>query len=172
MPLSNDKRTNFLVVDGNRWSLTGYKGFWSGSTKQLIIRDIWNTYRDLIIGSSYPHCVKLSGKSGRGKSVFLRYLIFYILLEAKKRYNDGSTVEEHLTDPRIAFMDRNRILYHITKEKITIFPNLTDLVTEVGYPHFYFSDNVDFDDVGAGSLVTMAVTGGDADVLKEFVATQ
>jgi hypothetical protein len=107
-----------LVVDGNRWSLSS-SVFWTESTTQLIVREQWITYRDLIL-SSYPHCVKLTGKSGRGKSVFLRYLMFYILLKAKQLGNDvGSTAAEHLTDPRIAFMDRDKVLYHITKDKIT-----------------------------------------------------
>jgi hypothetical protein len=38
----------------------------------------------------------------------------------------------------------------------------------VGRPHYYFSDNEDVDDAGAGSLVTMALSSGDANVLKEF----
>lgn len=59
-------------------------------------------------------------------------------------------------------------MYHITKENISIFGNLLELVAVVGQPHFYFSDNVDVDDASAGSLVTMALSSGDSDVLKEF----
>ena len=158
-----------LVVDVNRWSLSS-SASWTESTKSLIIRELWVTYRDLIL-SGYPHCVKLIGKAGRGKSVFLRYLIFYILLEANKLCSQAQTTPptaEHLTDPRIAFMDRDKILHHITKENITIFRNRFELVSAVGQPHFYFSDDEDVDDAGAGSLVTIALTSGDTDVLKEF----
>ena len=161
-----------LVVNTNRWSLLSSKVFWAESTKALIIRDLWVTYRDLIL-SNYPCCVKLTGKSGRGKSVFLRYLIFHILLEAKKRSNHAESTgtlptADHSTDPRIAFMDRGNLLYHITKDEITIFGNQYELVAVVGQPHFFFSDNVDVYDAGDGSLVTMAISSGDSDVLKEF----
>lgn len=159
-----------LVVEANRWSLNSTV-VWAESTNLLIIRELWVTYRDLIL-SGYPHCVKLIGKSGRGKSIFLRYLIFYILLEAKKLCNDVQTAlpsAEHLTDPRIAFMDRDNVLYHITKETKITFGNRLELLAAVGQPHFYFSDNVDVDDAGAGSLVTMALTSDDTnDALKEF----
>lgn len=156
-----------LVVEANRWSLNGTV-FWAESTNLLIIRELWVRYRDLIL-SGYPHCVNMSGKSGRGKSVFLRYLIFYILLEAKKLCQETTLpTAEHLTDPRIAFMDRDNILYHITKETMTTFANRLELVDVVGQPHFYFSDNVDVDDAGAGSLVTMALSSGDTHVLKNF----
>lgn len=151
-----------LVEDGQQWSLSS-SAFWAESTKMLVIRDRWVAYRNLML-SRYPHCVKLTGKSGRGKTVFLRYLIFYILLEARKRTRS----EECRTDPRIAFMDRDKVLYHITKDGITPFGSLLELIAAVGKPHFYFSDNVDVDDAGAGSLVTMALSSGDADVLKEF----
>lgn len=56
-----------LVEDGQQWSLSG-KVFWAESTKLLVIRDRWIVYRNLIL-SRYPHCVKLTGKSGRGKTV-------------------------------------------------------------------------------------------------------
>lgn len=161
-----------LVVDTIRWSLLSSKVFWAESTKVLIIRDLWVTYRDVIL-NNYPCCVKLTGKSGRGKSVFLRYLIFHILLEAKKRNNHAQSTgtlptADHSTDPRIAFMDRGNLLYHITKDEITIFGSHHELLAVVGQPHFYFSDNVDVYDAGAGSLVTMAISSGDSDVLKEF----
>ena len=97
-----------LVVDGQQWSLSSTV-YWAESTKLLVIREWWITYRNLIL-SDYPHCAKLTGKSGRGKSVFLRYLIFYILLEAKKLGNVvWSSTAEHTTDPRIAFMDRDNV---------------------------------------------------------------
>jgi len=122
-----------------------------------------------MILSSFPYCVKLTGKSGRGKTVFLRYLVFYILLEAKRR-SERSTSEEisNLTNPRIAFVDRDRKLYHITKEKIILFDSYFELKASAGQPHYYFSDNIDFSDASAGSLVTMAVSSGDTEVLKEF----
>lgn len=98
-----------LVVETNRWRLTSSKVFWAESTKVLIIRHKWATYRDLILRDN-PRCVKLTGKSGRGKSVFLRYLIFHILLEAKERSNHAQSTgtlhtPDHSTDPKMAFMD-------------------------------------------------------------------
>ena len=156
-----------LVVDGQQWSLSSTV-YWAESTKLLVIREWWITYRNLIL-SDYPHCAKLTGKSGRGKSVFLRYLIFYILLEAKKLGNVvRSSTAEHTTDPRIAFMDRDNVLYHITKDKIIPCGSRLELIAAFGRPHYYFSDNVDVDDSGAGLLVTMALSSGDADVLKNF----
>ncbi len=160
-----------LVIDGNRWSLSNSSVSWTESTNTLIIRELRVTYRDVIL-NRYPHCVKLIGKSGRGRSVFLRYLIFYILLEAQKLVIDDAQrtphVDTHLTDPRIAFMDRDNVLYHITKETITVFGSLRELVSAVGQPHYYFSDDVDINDARAGLLATMALESWDGNVLKEF----
>ena len=155
-----------LVIEPIQWSLPE-NVFWTDSNK-LIIRDIWITYRDMI-SSSFPYFVKLTGKSGRGKSVFLRYLIFYILLEAKKRCEITTSDEpSNLTDPRIAFMNRDKKLYYITKEKIILYDNYFVLVASEGKPHYYFSDNVDISEASKGSHVTMALSSGDTEVLKDF----
>lgn len=148
----------------NLWILSG-SVYWAESTTQLVIRESWITYRDMILSGS-PCCVNLKGKSGRGKSVFLRYLIFYILLEIGTV--DATSRQEHRTNPRIAFMDRDAVLYYITKDSITLYSDRYNLVAAVGLPHFYFTDNVDVDSASAGSLVTMALSSGDTVVLKNF----
>lgn len=153
-----------LLKGVNQWILSS-SVYWAEATTLLVIRERWIEYRDMIL-SSYPCCVKLAGKSGRGKSVFLRYLIFYILLGAAEL--DTADAPEHLTHPSMAFMDRDGVLYHITKDSIEWYRDFYHLVAAVGQPHFYFSDNVDVDNAGAGSLATMALTSGDADVLKNF----
>ena len=151
-------KDGFVEKEDSQWILTG-SVFWAEATTRLVIRQRWIEYRDRILrNSSKSRVVLLTGKSGRGKSVFLRYLIFYILLETK----------EYLTDPSIAFMDRDAVLYHITKDSIALYGSLINLKAAVGTPHFFFSDNVDVDSASAGSLVTMAISSGDTDVLKEF----
>lgn len=160
---------NHLYEEDSHWGLSS--AFWAESTKILYIRPIWVKYRDVIL-DNYPHCAKLSGKSGRGKTVFLLYLLFYILRLAKQLssavHDHEAPPPVHLTDPLIAYMDRERMLYLVTKDSICLFHNLAALTAAAGKPHFYFSDNVDVDDAGAGSLVTLALTSGDEDVLKNF----
>lgn len=111
----------------------------------------------------------MTGKSGRGKTVFLRYLIFFILLEAKaarKSKKVGDT--DYVTNPRIAFVDRDQTIYFITTDIITTYNNRAELVAETGHPHFFFSDSSDVDDAGAGSHLTMALSSGDNELLKNF----
>lgn len=167
--------------------------YWGDGTSTLVIRSGWEQFRDAIFNCR-PTYVILTGKSGRGISVYLRYLIFYILLVAKKASNtvdkkasaqstdtansneDAAHVslntyggECHVTDPRIAYMDSTGKLYLITKDSVTPVANIYELLAADGArPHYYFSDNADINTDIRGTLVTIAACSGDIDTLKHF----
>jgi hypothetical protein len=112
----------------------------------------------------------MKGKSGRGKSVFMKYLIFYILFEAKRRREEATSSaklidnEQHLFAPKIIYVDRERQnKYLITLDSIAhIDQNLN------GDEHYYFSDNVDIKESFCSfPCVTLALTSGGSTVLKE-----
>jgi hypothetical protein len=71
-------------------------------------------------------------------------------------------------NPRIAFLDRDKSLYLVTKLSIQLFGSPQELVSLTGKPHYFFSDNQDVNEANAGSFVTMALSSGDTEVLKEF----
>lgn len=105
----------------------------------------------------------ISGKAGRGKSMFLLFLIFEILLCA--RSGTPSALIENLEPPAdvvILYIDRSRKRYRVTTQGIE---NYNGKAADITY---CFSDNVDISDAKVGSALTLAVTSGDTDVLKEF----
>jgi hypothetical protein len=112
--------------------------------------------------------VKLTGKSGRGISVFLRYLIFHILLSARaKNVEQEAKNPEHIYNPTIVYMQKGDFVYVLTKDSIAVHTNLMEALLKHKRPHYLFADNVDVDDLH-GTEVTMALSSGDADVLKTF----
>lgn len=75
-------RDNKLIQDGDLWSLAdGTK--WDGSMTSLLVTSDWKALADIIMSQLESSNLMLTGKSGLGKSVFLLYLIFKIMLEAK-----------------------------------------------------------------------------------------
>lgn len=121
----------------------------------------------------------LNGKAGRGKTVFLVWFMFRILLDAKEARrirqqsqsfsnylfekvfgSSDSTVPDHMYNPVISFCDREKQTYHITLDSFQ-----ADKVK--GRVHYFISDNVDIA-FPAGSVLNLAATSGDLGVLHEF----
>eukprot|EP01033_Poteriospumella_lacustris_P017567 gene17567-12571_t len=103
------------------------------------------------------------GKAGRGKSMFLLFFMFEILLCA--RSGTASELIEGLEPPAdvvILYVDRSQTKYLMTTHaiKIDTDENSADIT-------YCFSDGVDISDATVGSVLTLAVTSGD-EVLKEF----
>jgi ABC-type uncharacterized transport system fused permease/ATPase subunit len=73
--------------EANKWRLTGENISLGPRNQTLLIRENWVSLRDQILQGTLvsPQYLIMKGKSGRGKSVFMKYLIFYILFEARRR---------------------------------------------------------------------------------------
>jgi len=137
---------------------------WAATTNVLLIRDCWKRLRDLLetqLGAN----VIINGKAGRGKSVFLLYLIFDIIFTAieRRKRDDGAIAadEEHLKSPLIVFVQRNGTKFLISVDTV-------ELLNSPVSPHYYVSDNIDVSHGNVGSILTICATSGDADSLKEF----
>ena len=149
--------------DGTKWSLP--KGVvWMDSTNQVLIRDSWREIFSIMLISKN---VILMGKAGRGKSVFILCAIFDILYCAKRGIPSllSSTADRFPTDPKIVYVDRGGVRHFVTLDVFRILPNNGTLPMGV---HYYFSDNVDVLHASLGSLLTLAATSGDKNVLKEY----
>lgn len=157
-----------------QWSLTG-DASWSVNRSILLIRQVWIKLRNLILSMrdssmrGRVNLVMLKGKSGRGKSVFLLHLIFFILLTAKKEKmspNSSSKDNAHKTNPTILFVDRVGIAHIVKVDSLNIVKRDTAAATYK--PDYYFLDNYDMPNNGTCSRLTLALTSGDEGVLKEF----
>ena len=108
--------------------------------------------------------VLLKGKAGRGKSLFILCIILEILYCTK--HNSPSllcpSAGPFPTDPRILFIDRENNRHLVTLNEVTLLL-LTPKV------HYCFSDGVDLGFNSIGSLLTVAATSGDKEMLKQFV---
>lgn len=128
----------------------------------MLVRQCWKDLLAIILTKRH---VILKGKAGRGKSLFVLWAIFEILLCAKR--GEPSIVcptANFPRDPRIVFVDRLNVKYLVSASGICI-------LSGDGWPpnvHYCFSDNQDIGDAWVGSLLTMAVTSGDVTVLREF----
>jgi len=78
--LVDDKRIITTEEDVMIWSLPADGNvYWDGSpTKRLVIQPQWLQLYTALIGGAQTH-VLLEGKAGRGKSVYLRYMILRML---------------------------------------------------------------------------------------------
>ena len=139
---------------------------WIDSTERMLVRESWKKLFAIVLAKSH---IILQGKAGRGKSLFALFVIFEILHCARngKTSSDllpfGNSVE-FPADPSIVYVDRNGIKHLATLHDVTVYDG-------PGRPlgtHYYIADNVDIGDAHVGSLLTMAVTSGDVNVLKEF----
>ena len=136
------------------WSLPSNENiFWDGvATQRLIIPSEWsNLYNNLIY--NHHHIVHLYGKSGRGKSLFLRYMIIR-MLEDMNISNDITIayVIEESTNTNTKFW--------ITKYNITV---INDILTA---PDYLILDNVDSNlDIQANKL-NLGVSSDDKKLTK------
>lgn len=156
------------------WKLTKAISWGDDGIFKLLIRDDWVKLGGVILSLSRspaePFCVLLKGKSGRGKTVFMKYLVFRILLDAKEKCREHlgplptSDEDNYLYAPRIVYVDRDGQAHLITVDSVTVLPQHE----RPPKAHFFFSDNTDIKN-GAyiGTRVTLALTSG-AVVLKEF----
>ena len=155
-------RDNKLIQDGDLWSLAdGTK--WGGSMTSLLVTSDWKALSHVIMSQLESSNLMLTGKSGRGKSVFLLYLIFKILLEAKFKKNSVQEIEK--TDaskkelnPVILYVDRSGISHYVTIDQVLIKDTRAGTSKVI---HYYFADDFDISTSNLGSHVTMAVTSGD-----------
>lgn len=150
---------NGLTRAGRIFTLTGGMA-WLDTTKRMLVRTCWTDMASILSGKSHG---VVKGKAGRGKSMFLLFLVFEILLCA--RSGSASEFIENLKPPPnvvIMYIDRSSNKYRVTTQGIENYNGKAAGVT------YCFSDNVDVSDANVGSALTLAVTSGDADVLKEF----
>lgn len=113
------------------WSLPSNENiFWDGvATQRLIIPSEWsNLYNNLIY--NHHDTVHLYGKSGRGKSLFLRYMIIRML--------EGMNISNDITIAYVIEESTNtNTKFWITKYNITV---INDILTA---PDYLILDNVD-----------------------------
>lgn len=138
---------------------------WIDFTSEILVRDCWKT---LLRNMFSNEMVILTGKAGRGKSIFLLFAIFEILLCAKNRTTPSDypndAVQRFPEYPVVVYVDRAGVKHRVTCDEVVI-------VESKAWPvgtHYCFSDNQDICDAQVGSLLTMAVTSGDVLVLREF----
>ena len=152
------------------WRLNGPVSWGSDGVFELVIRDDWIKLRDFVLEHTpaTPICMALNGKSGRGKTSFLRYLIFYIILAAKERKkavgrtSTTAQLVEHLVNPIIVYVERSGEAHYITASGVCK-PH-----SEQAPPHYYFSDGNDIlGGAYCGSCVTVALSS-EAGQLPEF----
>lgn len=153
-----------LQMDDSFWTLTETTPWDDGNVFSMLIRENWVRLREFFLSGEQVKAVLLEGKSGRGKTLFSKYFIFHILLEAKRLSASGTdltSIPEHLIAPRILHVGENGMIHHLTVNGVEILSS-TDCYQQ---PHYYISDNVDIL-VGAflGSHLTLAF----GDKIREY----
>ena len=154
-----DKKREITVEDGSTiWSLPPDGNiYWDGSsTKRLVIQPQWlQLYAQLIVGAQ-TH-VLLEGKAGRGKSVFLRYMIIR-MLEDPDIPNEATFayVDKYGKDGSRTFWVKKN---GITVEVMEHIPQR---------PDYLLLDNVDSNLSMRAEKLNLGLTSGDREVLKEF----
>ena len=154
-----DKKRVISVDNGSEiWSLPEDSNvYWDGSsTKRLVIQPQWLQLYTQLIGGTETH-VLLDGKAGRGKSVFLRYMIIRML--------EDPVITNEVT---IAFEEKYGTIgsrtFWIKKDGIAV--EVMDHIIE--RPTYLFLDNVDSLLSMRGEKLNLGLTSGDREVLKEF----
>eukprot|EP01031_Cornospumella_fuschlensis_P026761 gene26761-32338_t len=131
--------------------------FWDGSSHRLIIQPQWlQLYKQLIDG--VEHTVMLEGKAGRGKSVFLRYLIIRMLEDPAIPID--ATFAYEVKDNTIG----NTHIFWIAKRGVSVAVVMR--ITEV--PTYLLLDSVDSALHLRGRKLNLGLTSGDSEVLKKF----
>jgi hypothetical protein len=150
-----------LSEDGTTRSLKDDM-IWMDSTRRLLVRVCWRDLLGIVLSTKH---VLLKGKAGRGKSLFVLFVIFEILCCAKqgRATSDLCAASAILipTNPRIVYVDRGNTMHLVTLTGVSV------VTKRPARPDYYFSDNVDIMDANIGTQLTMGVTSGD-DILKEF----
>jgi hypothetical protein len=153
-----DKKRVITVEDGcDIWSLPedGHI-LWDGcSTNRLVIHPQWLQLYAQLINGAKTH-VLLEGKAGRGKSVFLRYMIIRMLEDA--------AIPNEAT---FAYVVKDSIgtscTFWITKT------GSVDSVKRIPKePTYLFLDNVDSALNRRGEKLNLGLSSGDREMLKEF----
>jgi hypothetical protein len=150
-----------LTQDGRVWILEG-GAQWMDSTNRMLVRDSWTGIASIL---TKKRNAILRGKAGRGKSLFLLFFMFEILLCAKNGV--ASNLINDLQPPQdvvIAYIDRSGTKHCVTVTGVKIF-------SDPGWPahvSYCFSDNRDVADANVGSILTLAVSSGVEAVLQEF----
>jgi hypothetical protein len=152
------KRNITTEEDCEIWSLPEDGDFyWDGSfTKRLVIQPHWLQLYDQLIHGAQTH-VSLEGKAGRGKSVFLRYMIIRML-------EDPDIVNEATIAYKVKDSTGNYFTFWIAKNGISM-----NEVKEIPERSDYlFLDNVDSALSLRAKKLNLGLTSGNKDVLKEF----
>ena len=154
-----DEKRKITVEDGcTIWSLPeDGQVFWDGSsTNRLVIQPQWLQLYAQLINGAQTH-VLLEGKAGRGKSVFLRYMIIR-MLEDEAIPNESTfayVVKDSIGTSRT---------FWITKTGVSV--DVMEHIPEE--PTYLLLDNVDSALNMRGEKLNLGLTSGDKEVLKEF----
>ena len=154
-----DKKRVVAVENGTEiWSLPKDGNvYWDGSsTKRLVIQPQWLQLYTQLIGGAQTH-VLLEGKAGRGKSVFLRYMIIRMLEDPAIPH--AATLAYVVMDS----MGDSRTFW-IAKKGFGV--NVVDHIPE--RPDYLLLDNVDSALNMRGEKLNLGLTSGDRELLKEF----
>eukprot|EP00981_Chlorochromonas_danica_P009859 scaffold2851_cov145-Ochromonas_danica.AAC.1 len=154
----DNKRTITTEEDSTMWSLPEDGNvYWDGSyTKRLVIQPQWLELYTALIGGAQTH-VLLEGKAGRGKSVFLRYMILRML-------EDPAIPNEATFAYVVKVSVGNSRTLWIMKNGFSV--NVVNDISE--RPDYLLLDNVDAVLDIRGKKLNLGLTSGDREVLKEF----
>lgn len=153
-------RTISQVKELEIWSLAPKSDVsWDGtSSKRLVIQPQWLKLYDRLIYGTLQYGL-LEGKAGRGKSVFLRYMIIRML--------EDNRIPDSV---RIAYVVKESMgsscIFWITKIGSKGVVDQIEKINET--PDYLFFDNVDSSLNMSGVNLTLGLTSGDKDVLKEM----
>lgn len=156
-----DKNRVITVEDGcDIWSLpVDGRVFWDGSsTKRLVIQPQWIQLYALLVNGDLTH-VLLEGKAGRGKSVFVRYMIIRMLEDPviPNTATFAYAVKDSIEKYSIFWIEKTNALVNVIKR----------ISKE---PTYLFLDNVDSTLTMCGKL-NIGLTSGDIEGLKDFRKT-
>jgi hypothetical protein len=152
MVVFNNDNHIYSLPNGNKWI---------DNVDILLERKSWKELTAILLSGPTEYVI-LKGKSGRGKSVFLIYLIYFILQHAKKLKLNGISAPSHVSNPSIIYVNRKGVAHHMTTDSVQLIAN------DYYGADYFFSDNVDIVEGNLGRILNLAVTSGDENVLKEF----
>jgi hypothetical protein len=156
--LLDNKRIITREEGSEIWSLPENDNvYWDGSsTKRLVIQPQWLELYTQLIDGTQTH-VLLEGMAGRGKSVYLRYMIIRMLQDPT--ISCETTIAYVVKDS--AYHSRN---FWIAKNNFKV-----DVIEQIPErPDYLFLDNVDSALNMRGEKLNLGLTSGDREVLKEF----
>lgn len=130
--------------------------YWDGSsTKRLVIHPQWLQLYKELIGGAHTH-VLLEGKAGRGKSIFLRYLIIRML--------EDPAISSEATFVYREMSGTDKCSFLIKKDGVSV-----DVIEDIpDKPTYLLLDNVDSNLNISGEKLNLGLTSGDIEVMKDF----